>query len=361
VLTVEASTTVGALRLDVELVVEPGECLVLAGPSGAGKTSVLRVAAGLLRPHDGRVRVDGETWLDTARDIDVPPERRRCGYVFQDYALFPHLSARQNVAYPLRGLGRRARQARALELLERLGLGDRVEARPAGLSGGERQRVALARALARKPEVLLLDEPLSALDARTRASATRELGDVLRDHQAPALIVTHDFTEAAQLGDRLAIIDAGRIVQEGTPGELAASPRSAFVADFTGAVVLTGTARAAADGMTHVDLDGDGEIVSCDLAEGPVAASVYPWEIAIEPADEPPHGSAQNRLAVEVLSMTAVANRVRLGLAGPQPLAAEVTQAAAERLGLRTGVLVTAAWKATATRLISTTTGGTTP
>ena len=357
-LSITARTTLGALRLELEVAVEPGRCLALAGPSGAGKTSVLRVAAGLLRPTHGRVEANGETWLDTARGVDVPAERRRCGYVFQDYALFPHLTAWQNVAYPLRGLGRRERRLRALELLERLGLRERAEARPSSLSGGERQRVALARALARRPQVLLLDEPLSALDARTRAGATRELADVLRTSEAPALLVTHDFTEAAQLGDRIGIIDAGRILQEGTPSELAAAPGSAFVADFTGAVVLTGTARTGADGLSHVELDGGGEVVSADVAEGRVAVSVYPWEIAIEPASEPPHGSAQNRLAVRVLSMTTVGNRVRLGLLGPQPLAAEVTRAAAEQLRLKTGAVVTASWKAAATRLIST--GGTT-
>ena len=359
-LSVETRTTLGALALEVEVAVEPGECLALAGPSGAGKTSLLRVAAGLLRPAHGRVEANGETWLDTARGVDVPAERRRCGYVFQDYALFPHLSAWQNVAYPLHRLGRRERRSRALELLERLGVGERAEARPSSLSGGERQRVALARAIARRPGVLLLDEPLSALDARTRAGAARELADVLRATEAPALLVTHDFTEAAQLGDRVGIIDAGRIVQEGTPSELAAAPRSAFVADFTGAVVLTGTAMAGADGLTHVELDGGGEVVSTDIAEGLVAVSVYPWEIAIEPANEEAHGSAQNRLAVEVLSMTTIGNRVRLGLAGPQPLAAEITQPAAEQLGLRAGAKVTASWKAAATRLVTTETGGTT-
>jgi molybdate transport system ATP-binding protein len=358
VLRVEARTTVGALGLDVELAVEAGECLALAGPSGAGKTTLLRVAAGLLRPAHGRVEANGETWLDTGRGIDVPAERRRCGYVFQDYALFPHLSAWQNVAYPLRGLGRRERHRRALGLLERLGLGERANARPGSLSGGERQRVALARALARGPAVLLLDEPLSALDARTRAGAARELANVLRASEAPALLVTHDFTEAAQLGDRVGVIDAGSVVQEGTPSELAAAPRSPFVADFTGAVVLTGTARAGADGLTHVELDGGGEVVSPDAGLGAVAVSVYPWEIAIEPAGEAPHGSAQNRLAVEVLSMTSIGNRVRLGLAGGQPLAAEVTQAAADQLGLRTGAMVTASWKAAATRLVSTKTEG---
>lgn len=351
-LRVEARTRLGALDLDVALEVAAGECLAVAGPSGAGKTSVLRVAAGLLRPEHGRVEAGGETWLDTQRGIDVPPERRRCGYLFQEYALFPHLTAWQNVAYPLKGVPRRERRERAVALLERFGVGELAESRPRTLSGGERQRVALARALARHPGVLLLDEPLAALDARTRASAARELGAVLREVDVPALLVTHDFAEAAQLGDRVGVIDAGRVVQEGTPSELAAAPRSAFVADFTGAVVLMGMARSGADGLTHVELDGGGAVASTDLAEGPVAVSVYPWEIAIEPAGEARHGSSQNRLAAEVLSVTTVGNRVRLGLAAPQPLAAEVTRASAEAMELHAGARVTASWKAAATRLV---------
>jgi molybdate transport system ATP-binding protein len=353
VLTVETRTSRGDLELDVELRVERGECLALAGPSGAGKTSILRVAAGLLHPAYGRVEANGTTWLNTERGIDVPAERRRCGYVFQDYALFPHLSAWQNVAYPLRGLPRAERRHRALELLGRFGLAERADARPRTLSGGERQRVAVARALARTPDVLLLDEPLSALDARTRADAARELGALLRESEAPALLVTHDFAEAAQLGDRVGIVDRGRVVQEGTASQLAAAPRSAFVADFTGAVVLTGTARPGAGGVTEVALDGGGTVTSLDAGEGRVAVSVYPWEIAIEPPDEEAHGSAQNRVPAEVVSVTTVGNRVRLGLLGPQPLVAEITQDSAERLRLEAGARVTATWKAAATRLMA--------
>jgi molybdenum ABC transporter ATP-binding protein len=354
VLRVQARTRRGDLELNVELAVESGCCLALAGPSGAGKTSILRVAAGLLRPAFGRVDANGATWLDTDRDIDVPAERRRCGYVFQDYALFPHLSAWQNVAYPLRGMSRADRRARALDLLERFGLADRADARPRTLSGGERQRVAVARALARRPEVLLLDEPLSALDARTRADAARELGALLRDSDAPALLVTHDFAEAAQLGDRVGVIDRGRVIQEGTASQLAAAPSSAFVADFTGAVVLTGTARRDTGGLTEVALDGGGTVVTPEAGAGRVAVSVYPWEIAIEPVGEAAvEGSAQNRLAAEVISITTVGNRVRLGLIGAQPFAAEITQDSVERLDLEVGARVTATWKAAATRLVS--------
>jgi molybdate transport system ATP-binding protein len=243
VLRVEARTALGGFDLDAAVEVPAGSCLALAGPSGAGKSTLLRIAAGLLRPSHGRVTCGDDVWLDTTSGRQVAPELRACGYVFQDYALFGHMAVWQNVAYGLRGVARGARRRRAEELLERFGIADLADERPRTLSGGERQRVALARALAPQPRVLLLDEPLSALDARTRASASRELAGVLRDTGVPALLVTHDFTEAAVLGDRVAVIDGGRIVQQGTAGELAATPGSAFVADFTGAVVLTGVAR----------------------------------------------------------------------------------------------------------------------
>jgi molybdate transport system ATP-binding protein len=342
---------VGALELDVELRVEAGECVAIAGPSGAGKTSVLRVAAGLARPREGRVECGAETWLDTTRGVYVAPERRRCGYVVQDYALFPHLSAWRNVAYALRGDGRRER---ALGLLDRFGLAARADARPHELSGGERQRVALARALAAEPRALLLDEPLSALDARTRASASRELGATLREVGVPAVLVTHDFEEAALLGDRIAVIDSGRLVQEGAAAELASRPGSAFVADFTGAVVLTGTARIGEDGLTRVTLDGGDDVVaSVDRIGGRVAATVHPWDVAVGPPDLREAGSAQNHLQATVESVTVVGNRVRLGLAAAQPLAAEVTEAAVRDLALRRGARVTASFKAAATRLVA--------
>ncbi len=312
----------------------------------------MRIVAGLVAPEHGRVECGEELWLDTSRGVDVAPERRRCGYVFQDYALFGHLRVGQNVAYALRSLPRARRRARAQELLERFDIAALADARPATLSGGERQRVALARALAHQPSALLLDEPLSALDSRTRARAARELGAILRDVGVPSVLVTHDFAEAALLGSQVAIIDAGRIVQQGTASQLAAAPASAFVADFSGAVVLAGDARAGADGLTVVELEGGGSVSVLDRARGPVAVSVYPWEIAIEPPGAPRAGSAQNHLAVEIVSITSVGNRVRLGLAGPQPLAAEITETAARQLALARGDHVIATWKATATRLI---------
>jgi molybdate transport system ATP-binding protein len=352
-LCVEAHTRLGDFELDLSVRAPRGGCLALAGTSGAGKSTVLRIAAGLLRPARGLVSCDDDVWLDTSAGVNLPPEKRRCGYVFQDYALFEHLSAWENVAYSLRRLARRERRRRAEALLDRFGLLARADARPATLSGGERQRVAVARALARHPRALLLDEPLSALDARTRTRAGRELAAVLRDVHLPTILVTHDFTEAATLGDEVAIIDAGRVVQRGTPAELAAAPASAFVADFTGAVVLTGTARPGPDGLTVIDIDGGGRLMSSDAASGPVAVSVYPWEIVIEPPSAAPVGSARNHLPVEIVSITAVGGRVRLGLAAAQPLVAELTEAAVRELDLRPGARVTASWKATATRLIA--------
>jgi molybdate transport system ATP-binding protein len=354
-LTLDATTELGSLHLDVALEVPVGACLALAGPSGAGKTTILRVAAGLVDPDAGRVVCGEEVWLDTADGVDVAPEHRGCGYVFQDYALFGHLTAWQNVAYPLRRVRRSQRRRRAVGLLDRFGMAPLADARPATLSGGERQRVALARALALEPRALLLDEPLSALDARTRASAGRELAAVLREAAVPALLVTHDFTEAALLGDRVAVIDGGRVVQQGLASELAARPASSFVADLTGAVVLTGVARSGPAGLTTVDLDGGGSVVSTDAGSGPVAVSVFPWEVSLEPGGAGAPAvvtSARNHLAATVVSVTEIGTRVRVGLLAGQPLVAEVTAPAVAELGLAPGVAVAATWKAAATRVV---------
>ena len=347
-LSAELSHDVGGLALDVQFEVGAGRCLALAGPSGAGKTTILRLLAGTLRPRSGRVVCGKDVWVDMGRGVCWPPERRRCGYVFQDYALFPHLSAWRNVAYGIRGANRRAR---AIELLEQFGIAGRAEARPGALSGGERQRVALARALASEPSVLVLDEPLSALDSRTRAEAARTLGSIMSSGSVPVVLVTHDFGEASQLGDEVGVIDAGSIVQRGSPGALAARPASAFVADFAGAVVLVGTVRGARDGLTVVELDGGGVVSSVDSGSGRVAVAVNPWEITIGPLRRAFDESAQNHLRGRVSSLTPVANRVRVSLAAGQPLVAEVTGRAAGELRLTVGSEVVASFKATATRL----------
>jgi molybdate transport system ATP-binding protein len=350
-LEVRASTPLRDFSLELDLSVRPGKALALVGPSGAGKTTLLRVIAGLLAPRRGRVGLGEETWLDTERSIDLPPERRRCGLLFQDYALFPRMSAWRNVAYGTGGRRAQRRQA-AIEMLERFGAGALAEARPASLSGGERQRVALARALAARPRALLLDEPLAALDTTTRRGALRELRSVLAGLDAPAILVTHSFEEAALLAGQLAIVDRGAIVQAGSAAEISARPGSSFVADFTGAVVLHGEASSAAGQLTLVRLQGGGTVRSVDPGRGPVAVCVFPWEISLEPPGRCPADSILNRVDAEVVSVTRVGNRARVGVSIPQPLSIEVTARSATAMGLRPGGRVTAAWKAAATRLI---------
>jgi molybdate transport system ATP-binding protein len=271
------------MNLEADLRIDERACVAIVGPSGAGKSTLLRIAAGLRRPEAGRVAVGGQLWLDSGAGIDLPPEERSCGFMFQEYALFPHLSAWSNVAFGI-AAPKRQRRDRAVELLERFGIGELADARPASISGGERQRVALARALARDPDLLLLDEPLSALDARTRARAGRELVAALTDAGVPVLVVTHDFAEAALLADEICVMDSGRMVQRGTAAELSARPASSFVAEVAGSVVLTGTGRREGRGLTRIELDGGGLLRSTDQVEGRVAACVFSWEIALEPA-----------------------------------------------------------------------------
>ncbi len=351
----EAAMRVGlrSFDLNIELSIDPAQRLALVGPSGAGKTTVMRVIAGLLAPAVGRVSLDREVWLDTGAGVDLAPEERRCGYMFQDYALFPRMSAWRNVAFGIRGGGRGERRRRATGAARALRLRRARRCRSCRPLRGERQRVALARALAPRPALLLLDEPLSALDPSSRSASLRELDSLLSGLEIPILIVTHSFDEAALLGGQIAVLDRGTVVQEGTPAAVSAEPASAYVADFTGAVVLRGSASADSDGLTAVALDGGGMVRTTDGAQGPVALSVFPWEISLEPPGAEHSDSALNRVGGEVRSLTEVGNRVRVGIALPQPLTAEVTARSVAALNLRPGSLVTAAWKATATRVVS--------
>jgi ABC-type sulfate/molybdate transport systems ATPase subunit len=224
-LSVELDIPLRSFSLGLSLAVG-AETVALVGPSGAGKSTVLRAIAGLLRPRAGAVTFADEVWFDRARGIDLPPEERSVGMVFQQYALFPHLSVQRNVEF--------GGKQRAQGMLERLGIAHLAHARPRQLSGGERQRVALARALARDPKVLLLDEPLSALDPHTRDGVRRELGRHLGELALPTLLVTHDVADAIALADRVGVIRDGRIIQLGTPAELAAAPADEFVARVFG-------------------------------------------------------------------------------------------------------------------------------
>jgi molybdate transport system ATP-binding protein len=214
---------------------EPGELLALVGPSGAGKTSMLRVLAGLMRPQHGRVAVGGEVWCDTAQGVFLPPQRRHVGLVFQNYALMPHLDALGNVGLSLLHLPRAERAQQSRYWLDHVGLSAEQQARrPAALSGGQQQRVAVARALAREPRLLLLDEPFSAVDQMNRQGLYRLLADLRRELAIPIVLVTHDLNEARMLADQLVVMDAGQVLQQGSPAHIHNAPRNARVADLVG-------------------------------------------------------------------------------------------------------------------------------
>ncbi len=326
---------------DLEVDLDVTGTVALVGPSGAGKTTVLRTIAGLSRPQRGRISLGDTTWFDADRGIDVSPEQRRVGLVFQDYALFPHLRVDQNVAFGA------ADPALVSGLLERLRISHLASVKPRALSGGERQRVALARALARDPDVLLLDEPLSALDAHTRLGVRAELHELLDDLQLPTVLVTHDFEDAATLADRIGVLVDGRILQVGTAADLVAAPDDPFVASFAGASLLQGIAALGAGGLTEVTLDAGGAVFSTDLAVGRVAVAVFPWEVSLSRAT--PDDSAVNHLRAPVASVVELGNRARVRVG---PVTAEVTTASLARLGIVPGDVVVASFKATAARLL---------
>jgi len=335
----QADFTLPLRTFRLELALEVERTLALVGPSGAGKTSVLRVIAGLARPDRGRVAYGDEVWLDTGRKVFKQPDERRVGLVFQQYALFPHLTVRENVAY--------AGRTRVDELLERFHVAALADARPAELSGGEQQRVALARALAREPDVLLLDEPLSALDAHTKSAVRLELSELLRDLGLPVILVTHDFEDAAALADEVGVLVDGKLRQRATPAELVARPLDAFVASLTGANLLHGRARRVDDELTAVRLAGGEELYSTDSADGEVGVVVYPWDVSVARSHSP--DSALNVIRGNVGSVVEVGNRVRVRIG---PVTAEVTAASAERLELARGGAAYATFKATGTRLV---------
>jgi len=321
------------LALDVERTV------ALVGPSGAGKSSILRVIAGLARPAAGRVALDEDVWLDVAGRVDRKPDERRVGLVFQEYALFPHLTVQANVGY--------GGKDRVEELLERFRISHLARTRPGELSGGERQRVALARALARDPGVLLLDEPLAALDAHTKADVRVELQELLRGFELPTLIVTHDYEDAAALADIVGVIVDGDLRQLGSPRDLVSQPRDPFVASLTGANLLRGRAQRVENGLTGVRLESGELVYSTDPGDGEVGVVVYPWDVSVGRVQA--EDSAMNLLRGEIASIVHLGNRVRVRVG---PLTAEVTSASAERLELARGGPAFVSFKATGTRLV---------
>ncbi|MEU1078632.1 ABC transporter ATP-binding protein [Streptomyces sp. NPDC005908] len=329
----------GSFRLDVALTAAPGDVVALLGPNGAGKTTALRALAGLAPLTGGRLRLDG---TDLAR---TPPESRPVGVVFQDYLLFPHLTALDNVAFGprCRGVGKAEARARAAGWLDRMGLAEHAGARPRRLSGGQAQRVALARALATDPRLLLLDEPLAALDARTRLEVRAQLRRHLADFEAVAVLVTHDPLDAMVLADRLVVVEGGRVVQEGAPAEIARHPRTEYIAQLVGLNLYRGRA----DGHT-VRLDAGPSVSTTENLTGSAFVAFPPGAVTLY-RDRPTGSSARNLWRCAVAGLESHGDQIRVELTGELPLAADLTTVAVAELGLHPGAPVWAAVKATQT------------
>ncbi|MFC5182635.1 ABC transporter ATP-binding protein [Actinomadura harenae] len=344
--------------LDLVLTAAPGEVVALLGPNGAGKSTALRALAGLTPLAGGHVRVDG-------RDLTrLPPDERRVGMVFQEYLLFPHMSALENVAFGPRaqGTGRREARRRAAEWLEHVGLAEQASARPRALSGGQAQRVALARALAVRPGLLLLDEPLSALDAHTRLEVRAALRRHLAGFAGAAVLVTHDPLDALTLADRLVVVEGGRLVQEGAPADVARHPRTPYVARLVGLNLFRGRA----DGGSVVIADGRLKIDAVASPEGDVFLAFEPSAVALYRSR--PDGSPRNLWKARVAAVESRGDRFRIRLDGAGPdasggdgpdasggdgpqVSADVTAAAVAELGLAEGSPVWASVKATEVRV----------
>ena len=332
----------GTLHLDAAITVGSGEVVAIVGPNASGKTTMLRALAGLVPLSGGRVVLDGEVLEDPSAAVRLPPEQRPVGFVFQDYRLFPHLSALDNVAFGLRARGMHRGQARAKAAawLERVGLATHAGERPKALSGGQAQRVALARALATEPRMLLLDEPTAALDAGARLEVRREIRRHLATFPGARILVTHDPLEAATLADRLVVLEAGRVVQTGSPVEVSQHPRSAYVAELVGLNLFRGTATG--DRMT---LPGGGELVLGGSAEGAVFAVVHPRAVALHRSH--PEGTPRNVWRERITGVDLEGARVRIRLEGQIPIVAEVTAGSLAELALHEGQMVWASVKAT--------------
>ena len=333
----------GTLDLNVDLNVKPGELLALLGPNGAGKSTVLRCLAGLAQIDSGRIDIDDIVVDDPATATFIEPEDRSIGFVFQHYLLFEHMTVLENVAYGLRARTTPKADARriAREWIERVGLAEYADLRPRSLSGGQAQRAALARALATKPRLLLLDEPLAALDATTRGSVRRDLRRHLETFDGMRLLVTHDPVDAYALADRVAILDAGRIVQVGTLAEVTAHPRSRYVADLVGVNLVTGTVT---DGV--LTTSSGAHVVIADAPPGAAFAMIRPHSISLD-RERPVASSARNMWPGTIADIDQLGDRVRIGIDGQLPLVAEITVAALDALQLRHGDLILASVKAT--------------
>lgn len=339
----EISLERAAFTLDIALQAGDGETLCLLGPNGSGKSTALRCLAGLERPTRGVVDISGTLVEDTARSVDVPPEARAVGYVFQDYLLFPHMSVLDNVAFGprSRGASRREAETSARDWLARLEIADLADRKPRQLSGGQAQRVALARALVTEPDLLLLDEPLAALDAGTRSTVRSLLRRHLADFAGTVVLVTHDPMDAMVLADRAVVLEEGRIVQTGSPGEIARRPASAYVAQLVGVNMLRGEA---AGGTVQLARGGSIRIADHAIA-GPVIVALRPESISVH--RELPQGSARNVWESTVTGLEARGDLVRVETEGPPAVTAIITPAAVAELGLHEGTRVWLSAKAT--------------
>ncbi|MEP6630990.1 MAG: ABC transporter ATP-binding protein, partial [Lapillicoccus sp.] len=340
----------GGFTLELAASVAAGEVVGLLGPNGAGKSTLLRVLAGLLPLTAGSVRLGATVLDDVAAGTWVPPERRPVALVFQDYRLFPHLDVRDNVAFAARsrGLSRSASRHQAGPWLERLDLVDLSARRPAQLSGGQAQRVALARALAAEPGVLLLDEPLAALDARTRLEVRTSLRQHLAGFPGPCVVVTHDPLEAMVLADRLLVVEGGRVVQEGTPATVARHPATDYVARLVGLNLYAGRY----DAHTRaVALDGGGRLFAtptegATLVSGRVLVALPPSAVSLH--REALDGASQRNVwRGRVAGFELLGDRVRVEVDGEPGAVVDVTPAALADLGLDRGSEVWLAAKAT--------------
>jgi molybdate transport system ATP-binding protein len=330
-----------AFHLDLGFSIAPGKTAALLGPNGAGKSTAVAAIAGLLSIDGGRIRLADRTLDDPDTGLFIPPEERRVGVVFQDYLLFPHLTVLENISFGLqtRGMHRRITRARAEEWLERVGLSGLGNRKPAELSGGQSQRVALARALITEPDLLLLDEPLSALDITTRAQLRRSLAGHLEEFHGPRLLITHDPTEAFLLADEVHVIENGSITQTGSPDDIRLRPRTRYAADLAGSNLVTGAAgNGILDTGTHLLHIADSD------ASGRVLATISPKAISIY--RHRPEGSPRNTWKAQIQNMEHLGDRVRLRIGEPLALTAEVTQQASEELGLAAGQSVWVSIKA---------------
>ncbi len=343
----------GTFRLDVDFSVAPGEVVGVLGPNGAGKTTLLRAIAGLVALSGGHIVLGEHTLDDASAKTFLPPEQRPVGLVFQNYRLFPHLSVRDNVAFAgrARGATRRDAHDRADRWLARLGLSELAKRKPRQLSGGQAQRVALARALASDPGVLLLDEPLAALDARTRLEVRAELRRHLADFAGPTLLVTHDPLEAMVMADRLLVIESGNVVQEGAPAAVARRPATQYVARLVGLNLYAGSR----DGDSAVVLDDGGTLVAAgDFGGRPaptragdrVLLALRPNAIAIS-TTRPDSASPRNVWPGRIAGLELLVDRVRVQIDGAPPALVDVTPAAVAELDLSAGAAVWLSAKAT--------------